>query len=416
MIPVRIRSSKALATGALALVVLSTSLATHPCAAQLLYSFTDQNGDGDNPYAGVIIDKKGDLYGTTMRGGDSGDGTVFELLANGTETILHSFAGGSDGIYPEAVLLRANSGTLYGTTAGGGANGDGVVFAIARDGAETILHSFAGGADGAIPLAGLIKDRAGNLYGTTSTGGGSGCGGAGCGTVFKVGLSGAYSILHAFAGNDGANPRGGVIHDGRWNLYGTTAAGGAMGAGAVFELAPDGSERVVYSFTGGSDGGEPAAGLIRDTSGNLYGTTEFGGNSTNFCYPTRRVPSLSGCGTVFKIDRNGLETVLYNFCPQANCWDGSVPEAGLIMDSAGDLYGTTTVGGLAGAGTIFEVMPGGAETVIHYFSYYTPPRDGEFPAAGLATDGTGGLYGTTQQGGVASSCFGMGGCGAVFKL
>jgi uncharacterized repeat protein (TIGR03803 family) len=186
------------------------------------------------------------------------------------------------------------------------------------------------------------------------------------------------TVLHSFSGNDGAQPIAGLIADGNGNLYGTTAKGGASGNGVVFKLAPGGTYTVLYSFTGGSDGRFPQAGLIADSSGNLYGTTQFGG--------------ATGNGVVFKLTPGGTETVLYSFCHLPGCTDGAYPQAGLIADSSGNLYGTTPYGGASNDGVVFKLASGGTETVLYSF---LGGGDGAFPGAALIADGSGNLYGTT---------------------
>ena len=280
----------------------------------------------------MIADKAGNLYGTTPVGGgtdtcgplkdqqSAGCGIVFKIAARGGESVLHAFTGGSDGASPGAGLTADGAGNLYGTTlAGGGTDncglgpyGCGVVFKIAANGTESVLHVFVGKAkDGAYPSAALIADQQGNFYGTTAGGGSTdNCGAqkkgfraAGCGTVFKLAPDGTESILHVFTGGtDGAYPFGGVIADSTGNLYGTTAGGGGTancglgpyGCGIVFKLAPDGTETVLHVFTGKTkDGGYPTAGLIMDKNGNLYGTTYEGGIAS--------CGNHVGCGTVFRL-------------------------------------------------------------------------------------------------------------------
>ena len=256
--------------------------------------------------------------------------------------MLYSFTG-SDGSEPFAGLIADSSGNLYGTTQSGGASGGhGVVFKLSPSGTETVLHTFTGGSDGGIPRAGLIADTGGNLYGTTAGGGASNAG-----TVFKLSPSGTETVLYSFTGSDGSGPFAGLIADSSGNLYGTTQSGGASGGhGVVFKLSPGGTETVLYSFTGGSDGGTPRAGLIADSSGNLYGTTQFGGPGCGGV----------GCGVVFKLSPSGTETVLYSFTGS----DGSGPFPGLIADSSGNLYGTTLSGGASGGhGVVFKLTGAG---------------------------------------------------------
>ena len=263
------------------------------------------------PRNGLIADSAGNLYGTTSGGGASYKGVVFKLAPDGTETVLHSFPGfPSDGNSPYAGLIADSAGNLYGTTLSrDSVSHAGVVFKLAPNGTagwtETVLHSFTGfPTDGALPYAGLIADSAGNLYGATTGGGASGQG-----VVFKLAPDGTETVLHAFTGgSDGAYPGvGPLIADSAGNLYGTTQVGGASGQGVVFKLAPNGTggwtESVLYSFTGGSDGGQPFYGsLIADGAGNLYGTTVGGG--------------ASGAGVVFKLSGTGfVTTTLANVPP-----------------------------------------------------------------------------------------------------
>ncbi len=315
-----------------------------------------------------------------------------------TFTVLHSFKGGTDGEGPNGGVVRDAAGNLYGTTAHGGAFGNGTVFKLDTMGRETVLYSFTGGADGAFPLAGLIRDAAGNLYGTTEAGGDLTCnGGSGCGTVFKLDTTGEETVLHSFTGKDGTSPIAGVIRDAAGNLYGTTPQGGPFSSGTVFKLDTTGKETVLYNFTGGrggTDGSYPDGALIRDAAGNLYGTTQLGGNYS--------------FGTVFKVDSTGKETVLYRFYGGSN---GLNPVGGLIMDKAGDLYGATEGGGLFFDGTVFKLSPVSSKPVLYSFA---GRADGSLPVAGVIADTAGNLYGTTQYGG-GVACFG-GGCGTVFKL
>ena len=308
------------------------------CAAgteSVLYSFGSSATEGSGPLSGLIMDSAENFYGTTSAGGTYDLGTVFKINPNGTEAILYAFAGGTtDGQFPLGRLVMDSAGNLYGTTALGGANDLGTVFKISAAGTETVLHSFAGRQQ---PNGRLIMDSAGDLYGTT-TGGGANNGG----TVFKISPNGTETILHAFAGGttDGAEPEGGVIMDSAGNLYGTTAGGGAYDLGTVFKISPAGTETVLHSFVGGTtDGADPQAALIMDSAGNLYGTTVDGGANND--------------GTVFKISPAGTETVLRSFVGGAT--DGARPEAALVMDSAGNFYGTTQSGGTYHGGTLFTI-------------------------------------------------------------
>lgn len=398
-----------------------------------LHHFKLKNG-GLYPAAGLLVDQSGNLYGTTSEGGNgqncgqSGCGVVFKLAPDGSEAILYSFAGGADGSAPETTLIADQTGNLYGTTTGGGGNGCqfgtgcGTIFKLAPDGTETVLHAFQGkNGDGAFPVGDLLLDEVGNLYGTTVQGGNIKCGGTGCGTVFVLAPDGTETALHVFqGGKDGVGPGAGMIADEAGNLYGVTAQGGGSGCsgagcGIIFELAPDGTETILHAFTGGKhDGAVPEGTLILDSSGNLFGTTIGGGGiSPRRCFGF-------GCGTIFKLAPNETLTVLYAF----DGHDGVAPQGTMIRDQAGNLYGTTYAGGHGysgrgldkacypngGCGLIFELAADGTETTLHKMS---GKSGGRTPSPGLAVDQAGDLYGTTEFGG-SKTCFE--GCGIVFKI
>jgi uncharacterized repeat protein (TIGR03803 family) len=248
----------------------------------VLHSFTGGT-DGGYPYAGLVQDTKGNLYGGASLGGSSHQGVVFKVDTSDTLTVLYSFTGGTmDGCGPGG-LVRDSAGNLYGTTVACGAFGYGTVFKLSKSGKETVLHNFAGGtADGAVLLyTGLLMDTAGNLYGVTYQGGGTGCGGHGCGTVFKLQPTGKETLLHRFIGGttDGCYPFGTLVNDAGGNLYGTAEACGASSLGIVWKLSNKGTETVLHSFAG-EDGVYPSAGVIMDAKGNLYGDTSNGGPSS----------------------------------------------------------------------------------------------------------------------------------------
>lgn len=352
---------------------------------QVLYAFNPGRSDGYSPNSDLIRDSAGNLYGTTTFGGATGDGTVFTLAPDGTDRVIYSFAGSTDGSFPVAGVIRDISGNLYGTTYEGGnsncqAQGCGTVFKVSPDGAEAVLYVFTGGADGSQPVARLVRDRAGNLYGTTLSGGASGKG-----VVFEIAPDGSETVLHAFAGgSDGVGPGAALLRDSGGNLYGTTLAGGSGNSGTVFRIAPDGTESVLYRFKGGKDGDSPQSTLIQDAAGNFYGTTGLGGRR-NF-------------GTVFRLAPDGTETVLYVF---RGGRDGATPLGGLTADADGNFYGTTNEGGGAclddyGCGVVFRIAADGSETVLHRF---TANDDGASPAAGVLLHWSGKLYGTTELGG-----------------
>ena len=374
----------------LAIMFLATVITTQLAQAQtftILYSFTN-GADGGQPYSSLVRDSAGNLYGTTAVGGAAGFGTVFKMGKTGKETVLYSFSGGADGANPWAGLTWGPKGHLYGTTEGGGTAGFGTVFKITKTGKKTVLHNFTGTAgDGAYPFSLLVWDTAGKLYGTTYKGGASGNG-----TVFKMTKTGKLTVLYSFKGaSDGENPYDGVVLDPAGNLYGTTFGAFGIDYGTVFKLNTAHKEKVLHNFTGGADGGYPYyGGLVRDAAGNLYGTTSFGGAHQYF-------------GTVFKVSKTGQQTVLYSFTGQA---DGGQPNASVILDSAGNLYGTTVGGGAAGHGTVFKLDKTGTETVLYSFMGGT---DAAAPNADLLRDAAGNLYGTSIAGGAS-------GGGTVFKL
>jgi uncharacterized repeat protein (TIGR03803 family) len=356
----------------------------------VLHSF-GSGGDGYSPYAS-LINVKGTLYGTTEYGGTGncphGCGTVFTITPGGTETVLYSFQGGSDGRYPYASLINVK-GTLYGTTKEGGPYLAGTVFSITPGGTETVLYTFqADGTDGVFPYAGLINVK-GTLYGTTYGGGGE----SGGGIVFSITPGGAETTLYSFqGGSDGVFPYASLINV-KGTLYGTTYAGGGdfSGGGIVFSITPSGAETVLHSFGNGGDGAEPYADLV-NVKGTLYGTTEYGGANG----------PPQGVGTIFSITPGGMETVIYSF--RDNGADGTIPYAGLI-NVKGTLFGTTNQGGANGVGTVFTANPDGAEKVLHSFGN---SGDGAYPYAGLINvKGT--LFGTTSQGGAN-------GLGTVFSI
>jgi uncharacterized repeat protein (TIGR03803 family) len=312
----------------------------------VLHNFGETVTDGEFPYTGSLFqDRAGNLYGTTEYGGTYASGTVFRLSAKGKEAVF-SFPGGAKGGFPYAGLVPDDAGNVYGTTYVRGIGcppfGCGIVFKVNSTGKETVLHTFIGGTDGSEPASGLVGDNSGNLYGTTTHGGA-----LDNGTIFKVDSTGKETVLYSFCNlsgcTDGSAPIGGLVRDGAGNLYGTTFGGGLNDGGTVYKLDASGNESVLYNFCSQpscADGVQPESGLVRDNDGNLYGTTLLGGASFQ--------------GTVFKVDSTSKETVLYGFTGST---DGQQPYAGVIRDSAGNLYGTTPYGGAYGAGTVFKITP-----------------------------------------------------------
>ncbi len=377
---------KALLGAALALsVAVPLRAAAGRMPTDVIYNFTG-GAEGGRPEGGLIRDTAGNFYGTTSVGGSSncpsGCGAVFKLSALGAATALYTFTGARDGLEPLDKLIADAAGNLYGTTERGGAHKLGVVFKVTPGGVETVLHSFAGGSDGANPEAGLTMDTAGNFYGTTNYGGLSNLG-----TVFKLAPDGTLTVLHAFTGghHDGSQPfSAGVIMDKHGNLYGDTGFGGAGNSGVIFKIAPNGKFSVLYTFTGGADGAGPFGGLIRDKQDNLYGVTLQGGGPCK-------------CGVVFKLAPDGTETVLHNFNNDGS--DGYYPQSSLIMDKQGNLFGVTGAGGSFGIGTVFQLSPDGTETILHSFAgTHDSPPDGDGPLGSLILS-MNKLYGTTASGG-----------------
>jgi uncharacterized repeat protein (TIGR03803 family) len=377
--------------------------------------------DGASPYGNLITDGAGNLYGTTRDGGAFGCGSVFELVRGSsgwTELLLYSFSGGTDGSQPLGGLVFDQAGSLYGTTFGGGnssacgsgpGSGCGVIFKLdaSKGWAESAIYSFSGGADGAFPSATLIFDTEGNLYGTAGGGGSASCTGVlpnGCGVLFKlIPENGGWQqqVLHTFlGGKDGSYPTSGVISDSLGNLYGTTATGGTNFSGVIYALlAGSGSSRyrILHAFTGGKGGGNFSVGapLVLDSAGNLYGTTQMGGN-LNGC-------GGSGCGIVFELSpqsNGGWSGRLVHAFGQAP--DGAYPEAGLTVDAAGNLYGTTTGGGLRGIGNIFAEVPTSTGFKEYILYQFTNENLGCNPNTSLVLDTAGNLYGTTSFCGTAA--------------
>ena len=372
------------AVNALTFLALCSSTCAQLAHAQTyttLYSF-GVGSSGYVPEAGVIRDSAGNLYGTTYAGGNYDVGTVYELDTNGQFNLLYSFSGAS-GAYPAANLIEDSAGNIYGTTLGA-LSGPGVIFKLdTATNQETTLNTFTR-SDGANPQSSLVRDSEGNLYGTTIFGGTSGYG-----VVFELNTAGELTVLYNFTGGtDGGKPNG-IIRLPNGDLIGTAATGGTSGYGVVFELNTLGQESVLHNFTGGIDGAGPSSGVIGDSAGNLYGTTLNGG--------------AAGFGIVFKLDTAGKETVLHSF---AGGSDGAKPCGELVRDAAGNFYGATVQGGASNAGVIFTVGPTGEESVLYTF---TGGADGGNPLGGVIRDSAGNLYGTASTGGLNL-------WGAIFEL
>ncbi len=387
----------------------------------VLHTFTG-GADGANPMSELIRDSAGNLYGTTQNGGSTtfcggfGCGTVFKIDSHGNETVLYSFTGGADGTAPLGGVIRDAAGNLYGTTTGGGASGWGTVFKLDKNGNESTLYTFTGLADGGSPTGSLVRDAAGNLYGTTVGGGNFNCVqgfGGSCGTVFKLEPNGTETPLYAFAGTtDGSMPFAGVVMDGAGNLYGTAFNGGhedanslcdVFGCGTVFKIDTTGAFHVLYTFLGGNDGDEPRGPVALDPAGNVYGTTFRSPNSTSCSF---------GCGVIFKVNSAGKETVLETFVGGNKA--ASPAQSKLLRGTGGVIWGTTPYGGASDEGVMYRVDPGGKETDLHIF---TGGDDGARPVGGVVRDPAGNFYGQTAYGGDKSCSPGGGaGCGTVYKI
>ncbi len=350
-----------------------------------LYSF-DGLTQGGGPAAALVQGSNGSFYGTTQQGGTNGFGTVFQITPAGTLTTLYSFSGGTDGLFP-GVLVQGSDGSFYGTTQQGGSRGFGTVFQITPAGVLTTLYSFSGGTDGSSPAATLVQSGNGNFYGTTQQGGANGLG-----TLFQITSSGGattlYKILYSFSGDtDGSSPAAALVQGSDGNFYGTTQQGGSGQGGTVFQMTPAGVVTTLYNFGDGTDGFLPNA-LVQGSDGNFYGTTQQGGTN--------------GLGTVFQMTSTGVLTTLYSFDGAIH---GFLPNT-LVQGVDGNFYATTQQGGTSGVGTLFQVTPAGALTTLYNFGGDT---DGSSPAAALVQGSNGNFYGTTQQGGAFQA-------GTVFQV
>ena len=366
----------------------------------LLHSFAGHSSavpEGGHPYAGLVMDRVGNLYGTTITDGTNYLGTLFKIDPAGKETTLHDFTNGADGGFPWSQLAQDDQCNLYGTAGYGGAGGYGTLYKLDLAGNFTVLHGFSG-SDGNSPRGGLILDASGNIYGTTQFGGASDMG-----VVFKLTASGAYTVLYSFkGGTDGGAPVGTLLRDATGNLWGITVNGGTAGWGTIYKVDSAGNETVMHTFTG-PDGAFPLGGLVQDSAGNFYGAATAGG--------TQQV------GVIYKIDTSGTFTILYNFP------GGAAGEApfNVVRDGAGNFYGAAAGGGdpvacpvSDGCGLVFKVDPGGNETVLHTFN----GLDGAFGTE-LIQDAAGNLYGTTTDGGIVgcdSNIANFADCGVAFKL
>ena len=384
----RMRQRKAIVNIALATALLGLPLLAMQSANAQTYTVLHyfNNADGMAPQGPLIEGPDHMLYGATNKGGAYLFGVVYKMSLTGKETILHNFQYWN-GFDANGGLVQDAAGNLYGSTYQGGNNGyTGLIYKLNKSGnQETVLHQLGLGTDGASPRSGLVADANGNLYGVTPNGGT-----LGGGTIFKVDSTGHETVLHNFTGMaDGSIPNGRLVFGPDGNLYGTTECGDiacyTQGAGRVFKVDTAGNLTVLYSFSGGADGGTPTGALTFDAQGNIYGTAFFGGilSCGDYGY---------GCGVVFKLTPSGTETILYTFLGGSDGWN---PNAGVILDAAGNMYGATLSDGTGvSCGVVFKLNPQGQETVLHSF---TGP-DGCTPGSELLLSNNA-LYGVTSEGG-----------------
>ena len=390
----------------LALTLLVTAASAQTFSVFYTFNFTD----GSGPNGGLILDSAGNFYGTTQFGGSSNRGVIFKLSPTGQETILYTFTGKTDGGIPIGRLIGDAKGNLYGMTSLGGdpTCSCGTVFQLTPNGTLNVLHAFLGGTDGAQNQGqaelGLVMVK-GELYGSASFGGVSGCDGSlGCGVLFKVTLAGVETVLYRFTAKaDGAFPQD-LINDAAGNIYGASGGSYMPGNGGTLFKLDTSSETLttLFTFPEGAEGTSPRWRLFRTAKGVFYGVTQFGGNTTSCALGT------AGCGIAFSVNAKGVEQVLHTFGETAG--DGEEPSGGLL-DDAGNGYGTTFYGGTAnstcsfGCGVVFQSV-GGKYSVIYNF---TGAADGFNPAGPLAKDSSGNIYGAAYDGG-------SGGNGVIYKI
>jgi uncharacterized repeat protein (TIGR03803 family) len=419
---------------ALLAVLLAATVAAGQAQAQtytVLHAFT-ASPDGQLP-GPIIRDAQGNLYGTTKGGGlascgEGSCGTVFKVDSAGKETVLYRFEGGDNGTNPVAGLVRDAAGNLYGTTQGNGViGGASVIFKVDPKGRQTVLY-VADGPDASSLDSPLTLDAHGNIYGMSPYGGNSNCGdGGGCGTLFKITPAGKFTVLHAFTEKDGRQPEGGLVLDAKGNLYGTTNFGGDLkceslgygyfvpGCGTVFKRAPDGKFTVLHTFTGKGNGSFPL-GLIIDSAGNLYGIAQNGGDEI------QHSNFEYGVGTIFKVNASGKFSVLFTFvpCTQPPCTRGQVRNpvyaSHLVRDSKGNLYGAEQSNNCAkGGGCLFRLGTKGKLTDLYDFEGENGGPDG-FTPMGVVLGSEGDFYGSMFLGGNNGGGECTNGCGTVFHL
>jgi uncharacterized repeat protein (TIGR03803 family) len=367
-----------------------------------LHSFVGFPGDGDLPSGSLIQGSDGNFYGTTYQGGAQNSGTIFRISSGGSYTSLYSFVGSpTDGARPWE-LVQASDGNFYGTTFAGGTANSGTVFRISPGGSYSNLYSFGSHTnDGLEVHFGLMQGSDGNLYGTTEKGGT-----AGLGTVYRISTSGTYTSLYSFVGPpaDGANPLCVLVQGSDSNFYGTTVFGGTstncgvgVGCGTVFRFSPSGGETNLFSFAVSLTGGAtPFSGLAQGSDGNFYGTTYAGGTN---------ITCAAGCGTVYRISPSGSYSNLHSFVGFPT--DGVQLFAAPVLGSDGNFYGTTFAGGTVNSGIVYRISPSGSYSNL--YSFGSRPNDGLEPFDGVVQGSDGNFYGTTEFGGTNN-------LGTIFKL
>jgi len=392
----------------LSVALLAAGLAYGQAPYNDIHDFLGFSGDGAHAEGPIALDASGNMYGTTYSGGANNKGTVWEITASGVYKDLHDFGSvTNDGANPLVGVTLDSAGNLYGTTVFGGANevagaiaGGGMVWEITNAGVYEDLHDFGAGKDGYYPVAGVTLDSSGNIYGTTEDGGAnsSADGETGGGNAWMITSTGTYQDLHDFgAGTDGVHPCANVTLDSAGNLYGTTIFGGAntsanggVGGGTVWKLNLSGTYKILYSFGAGADGFAPDAAVTLDSSGDLFGTTGCGGK-----YGVND-GDLDPGGIVWEITSSGAYKDLHDF-NFGN--DGYRPVAAVTFDAAGDMFGTTEIGGPNSYGTVWEITAAGSYSILHGFG---AGADGTLPNSPVTLDPAGNLYGVTPQGGANS--------------
>jgi len=364
-----------------------------------LHEFGGQN-DGEAFPEGAILKGKGGLFGTTTL-----PGTVFRIDSTGKESVVGLINGSLGGIFPTGTLIQDAKGNLYGV-AEGGAGGAGVVYKLSLRGKETVLYSFQGGLDNDNPkgpAGGLLMDASGLIFGAAQFGSDQSCF-IGCGSIFQLDQAGNLVLLHKFTGGtDGSNPIGPLVQDTDGNLYGVAQSGGGRPCPEKFEQIPQSGCGVVFKLAKNGD-----LTVLHAFKGGMDGATPQAGlllDASGNLYGTALQGGIDEHGTAFKIAKDGTYTVLHRFVES----EGKNPNGGLVADPAGNLFGTAQLGGDVNNGTAFQLSPDGTLKVLHSFEGL---EDGDYPQAGLFRDNQGRLYGTTVSNGLIQLVQG----GSVFEI